>query len=63
MRRGRHRFTLTGRKLVEKPARTNCRNIHGVGDHLASVGLACLAVMLDNAVLRLESVTCGWHVA
>ena len=33
------------------------------GDHLASVGLAYPAGMLDNAVLRLDSVTCGWHVA
>ena len=33
MRRGggRHRFTLIGRKLAEKPARMNCVNIHEGG--------------------------------
>ena len=61
MRRGggRHRFTLVGRKLVKKPAKADCMNIHGGGDCLASVGLACLAEMLDT----LYCVTCGWHEA
>ena len=36
--RGRHRFTLIGRKLVENPAGMKCVNIH---EGIASVGIAC----------------------
>ena len=37
--RGRHRFTLIGRKF---PPQAGCMNIHEGGICLASVGLACL---------------------
>ena len=50
-------------KVSEKARQSEMYEYSWGGDRLASVGLACLAGMLNNAVLRLDSVTCGWHVA